>query len=416
VNVNGDKVVALMNQYETPRYLHSFVGSLVSLAKQTAFGVDCPSWDEGAARLLVAHHDLEEKLGNEEGSDSPEDLLTLGLQWASRILTYSNRVGDTQIDFDDMIYLPLLNNTSFFQQDWVLIDEAQDTNRARRLLAHRMLRPNGRLIAVGDPRQAIYGFTGADADALDIIGREFNATWLPLTITYRCPKAVVQHAQQWVTHIEAADSAPEGMVGEVSEQEFRKLTPKITDAVLCRNTKPLVQLAFDLIRRSVPCHVEGRDIGRGLEVLATRWKTAHTMLDLQLKLDEYLAAERTRLLARGNDAKLHVVQDKVETLFVLMERFNSSDPLSMLTTFIRQLFKDTDGRPAQTVTLSTVHKSKGREWDRVFLLGRNKYMPSAFAKQEWQIEQEENLIYVAVTRAMRVLIEVNVPTKEAANV
>mgnify|MGYP000476334517 CR=1 FL=1 len=35
----------------------------------------------------------------------------------------------------------------------------------------------------------------------------------------------------------------------------------------------------------------------------------------------------------------------------------------------------------------------------MFLLGRNELMPSPFARQEWQMEQEKNLIYVAVTRA-----------------
>jgi ATP-dependent exoDNAse (exonuclease V) beta subunit len=61
------------------------------------------------------------------------------------------------------------------------------------------------------------------------------------------------------------------------------------------------------------------------------------------------------------------------------------------------------------VTLSTIHKAKGREWPKVFLLGRNRYMPSKYATQDWQLDQEKNLIYVAVTRAQEELIEVRVP-------
>ena len=114
------------------------------------------------------------------------------------------------IDYDDMVYLPLQRDLRMLQNDWVLIDEAQDTNPTRRALAKNMLKPGGRLVAVGDPHQAIFGFTGADNDSLNIIEQEFQCARMPLTVTYRCPKAVVQHARNWVSHITAHDSAPEG--------------------------------------------------------------------------------------------------------------------------------------------------------------------------------------------------------------
>ena len=67
-----------------------------------------------------------------------------------------------------------------------------------------------------------------------------------------------------------------------------------------------------------------------------------------------------------------------------------------------------DGEQPPVLTLSTVHKSKGREWQRVYILGRAKYMPSPYAKKAWQIEQESNLEYVAITRAIAELIDVPV--------
>jgi len=45
-----------------------------------------------------------------------------------------------------------------------------------------------------------------------------------------------------------------------------------------------------------------------------------------------------------------------------------------------------------------VHKAKGLEWLRVFILDRDR-MPSRWARRDWQVQQEENLIYVAYTRA-----------------
>jgi superfamily I DNA/RNA helicase len=327
------------------------------------------------------------------------------------------------IDFDDMILAPLVHKARFWQQDWVLIDEAQDTNPARRALARAMLKPGGRLIAVGDPRQAIFGFTGADADSMDLIKADFNCIELPLTVSYRCPKAVVAHAQQWVSHIEAHPTALDGVVrtmpltrlleqaGAVHaflDDEWPALSKD--DAILCRNTKPLVELAYGLIRLGVACQVEGRDIGLGLIKLARKWRC--TGLEALLgKLALYKGQECAKLAAKGKEQQAAAIEDRVETLICMAEvcQTQGKHNITDLVSFIERLFGDTkDGDRPRVLTLSTVHKSKGREWDKVYLLGRNKYMPSKWARKAWQQEQEDNLCYVAVTRAKRELIEIMV--------
>ena len=55
--------------------------------------------------------------------------------------------------------------------------------------------------------------------------------------------------------------------------------------------------------------------------------------------------------------------------------------------------------------LSTIHKAKGLENERVFFLLPD-IIPSKYATQPWQIEQEMNLKYVATTRAKHTLIKV----------
>jgi superfamily I DNA/RNA helicase len=57
------------------------------------------------------------------------------------------------------------------------------------------------------------------------------------------------------------------------------------------------------------------------------------------------------------------------------------------------------------LVLSTIHKSKGREWNTVFWLDRAGTCPSKYARQAWQQEQEINLQYVAATRAKRSLVD-----------
>jgi hypothetical protein len=262
---------------------------------------------------------------------------------------------------------------------------------------------------------AIYGFSGADSESLNKIAQEFNAIELPLTVTYRCPKSIVAHARQWVSHIEAHESAPEGSVTVMQEVEFLKLGAedlRVDDVILCRNTKPLVELAFAYIRRGMACHVEGRDIGQGLIVLTKKWKSAKTVKALRGRLEKYMAKEIETALAKGQESRAALVEDKVQTLLVIMDQFADSDSVEMVVAKINTIFSTTeDGQPAQSLTLSTIHKSKGREWDRVYWYGRNKFQPSPFARQRWQVEQEMNLQYVACTRARCELIEIEVPSK-----
>jgi superfamily I DNA/RNA helicase len=316
------------------------------------------------------------------------------------------------VDYSDMIYLPILKNLRIWQYDNILLDEAQDTNSTRRALVKMMLKPSGRLFAVGDPCQAIYGFTGADSQALDNIRSDFNAETLPLTVTYRCPKSIVQVANRWVDHIQAHESAPDGVVDSCELQEVAKLATA-QDAIICRNTKPLVELAYNLIRNSVACKVEGRSIGEGLIKLAERWKTAKTVGELQAKIQVWAENEIAKHKAKGNDSRCQVVEDQAETLGVFIMQCEDSDPISVLIGKIRSLFGDTEQGAQRVLTLSTIHKSKGREWDRVFVLGMDRYSPSKWARQAWELVQEDNLCYVQVTRAKSHLTLVNVPAKAA---
>jgi DNA helicase-2/ATP-dependent DNA helicase PcrA len=428
VKVNSSKVEDLMEEHDVPRHLRAFVGKLVSLAKQRGIGTSLTlgstqndeDWIE-----IIEHFDLEELLPQ---FSSVEE----GITTARSILHESIAEADKVVDFEDMIYMPLQAGVQIPQFDWVLVDEYQDTNPTRRELARRMLAEGGRFVGVGDPHQAIYGFTGADNDAMDLGVRLFDCVRLPLTVTYRCPKAVVRHAQQWVSHIQAHPSAPEGAVRSITLKEFSQILDltgtgrgfgnkttdvlSVSDAILCRNTRPLIETAFDLIRRRIPCHVEGRDIGQGLISLVKKWKGVQRIDQLRDKLEEYLEMETRKFLKRGRKDKAASLQDKVGTLMVFMQSLHDNDTTYKLIESINSLFKDTEtGKKAATVTLSTIHKAKGREWKRVYWLGRNTLQPSPYARQAWELAQEWNLCYVAATRPMEELIEVVYPLPGVAN-
>ncbi len=390
VKVDGNKVRDIFRSmaFGSSPPIDEFEGpvtALVSYAKQAAAGVirplDAAFWTE-----TIDHFDVD-TLGE-------DDVI---IRLAEETLKRSQALDMTLIDFDDMIYAPLFHKVRFYGHDWVLIDEAQDTNASRRALALAMLNPGGRLVAVGDRHQAIYGFTGADSDALDLIGKAVGAIQMPLTTTYRCPKAVVRHAQQYVGHIQAHESAPEGTV-DILNPVLLGVTAKPGDAILCRFNAPLLSHVYAFIAQGIPAKIEGREIGTGLKKLATRWK-AKTFPTLLTRLEAHREREVAKYLAKEQATRASGVEDKVNCLVTIIERvqkteMHPADPIGRLCTEIDAIFGEQVGNAC--VLLSSIHKSKGREWNRVFWLVTG---PNKWARMEWEKGQEVNLCYVAATRA-----------------
>lgn len=379
------------------------VCKVVSMAKQRGIGIPGLFADvEYEWLAMIEHFDLANDL-----PEGFEDRMDIVVKLSQVILRRSNELAQKtgQHDFDDMIYLPLLWGYRFKQFNWVLVDEAQDTNPTRRLMAERLLARGGRFVAVGDPHQAIYGFSGADNDALAQIGAKFRAKTLPLTVTYRCPKAVVRVAQQFVSHIHAHESAPEGAYSEVAyEQLVDLLQPG--DAVICRYNKYLVSLCFKLIRLGKPAKIEGRAVGDGLISLIGKWKVAK--LDtLAERIVRWRDREYTKAMSKKNETKAEEIVDRAETVLVLIERAQEQNitTIPAFKDMIRGLFADGVADDKSVITLLSAHKSKGLEFPRVFILGLFELMGRQ-CFQEWQTEQEINLQYVAVTRAQEFLCNV----------
>lgn len=389
------------------------VAKAVSLAKQNAFGFLHQIDDQGAWYEMCENFDMDEDMG--DGYEI-KDLI----EWSIKVYRLSIAQDFEVIDFDDMVIAPLIHKASIWAYDYVVMDEAQDTNPARRALAFAMLKPKwGRFVAVGDDRQAIYAFTGANSDSLDIIAREMNSETLKLTETRRCPKAVVAMAKVLVPDYVAMDDAPDGNVREVpylktvgntkEETEwFACENLKAGDAILCRNTKPLIEEAYALIKAGIGCMVEGRDIGAGLIALATRWARVKTLGALTDKLTDYLARETAKLMAKGKEDKVASIEDRVGCLMVIIEavRAKGGTDVDDVVRAINQLFGDTNDKNCNVVVLCTIHRSKGREWNRVFHVGRTKYLPSSYARRPEALRQEENLEYVAFTRAKQEYVDV----------
>lgn len=340
---------------------------------------------------------------------------------ATKVLAYSTADLST-IDFDDMLYLPAVLGCQFPSYDYVFVDEAQDTNDVQREILWRLQKPpklptwclNAPLdklpekcpwepspthtVIVGDPRQSIYGFRGANSDAMTRLQERFTMKSLPLSVSYRCPRNIVLEAQTRgsCTFIQPWLDAKDGEVRERENYNTSDFPPN--SIVLCRANAPLVKLCYGMLKRGLRATIRGRDIGAELVAVVKRLK-AVDLEDLDQKLTQWRVTEGIKCDETGRSPER--IYDQHACLKVFLERAKEppGGTITRLITMIESAFTDANDDSTGCVVLSSVHKAKGLEFPVVFILDRDKYMPSRYATQGWQKEQEKNLLYVAITRS-----------------
>lgn len=307
----------------------------------------------------------------------------------------------TGIDGADMIFLPVRNRWMSKKFDAVIVDEAQDMNACQLELAQGVCR--GRLIVVGDDCQAIYGFAGADSGSLDRLKTALNATELPLNVTYRCGKVIVAAAQRFVPDFVAAEQNEEGVISYLNMSKLAA-TAGPGDFVLSRVNAPLVSIAMTMLRMGKRTCIRGRNIGDGLVNLVRRFK-ARSVPELMTKIVAWENREAKKLevmlksasngRAKTLEAKIEGIHDQASMLISLTENAPS---VQEVTDRITALFTDDGLGKAGMITCSSVHKAKGLEADRVFVL-------SDTLRENTQ--EEKNICYVAITRAKHELVWVS---------
>lgn len=301
------------------------------------------------------------------------------------------------IDFCDMLYYPAVYKSFINEQfDYVFLDEAQDNNNCQTALIESILREKtGRLIFVGDKNQSIFGFSGSGVDSFEILVKKFQSKELRLTVTYRCSRAVVELAQTiYPNDIEAHENAIEGIVrrGELKEAQEG-------DMVICRNTKPLIAAFFQFILNNKKAYVVGKDLEKGLTTLAESCMDYSTE-GISNKLDQRLKMLADELKDEGvlnpfmHDKYLALLE-KVDIVSLILSKV---DKASDLIPKIEMIFHPDKA----AIRLLSMHRSKGLECNRVFYIetfNKEKLCPSKYAVLGWQKIQENNLLFVAYTRA-----------------
>jgi len=222
----------------------------------------------------------------------------------------------------------------------------------------------------------------------------FHCDELPLSVCYRCAQNIVAQAKQYAPEIEPFESSGPGVVAQV-ETWTPSAFPQ-GSAVICRLNRPLVKLAFQLIKLGISMQYLGRDMSKEFKNLIKRHIKSANIETLLARLETERDQEIEKAEAKRN-GKATYIEDKYDSLISIVGQCTN---VSEVSPAIEKLFQ---ANPGASVTLCTVHKSKGLEWPVVFLLDSARYMPHPRALEGWQLQQEYNILYVAVTRAKREL-------------
>jgi superfamily I DNA/RNA helicase len=327
-----------------------------------------------------------------DSSYGVDDLMEL-VKILNKYNTTKKRGDVFELDFTDMIYLPTtLTRLKYPKYENVLVDEVQDLNKCQAKLINKIRARKSRLITVGDPYQSIYLFAGADTSSFYSFSDAPETISLPLSVTYRCPTEVVLEAAKFSPAIQASPNAEKGFVGQGYLDDVDE-----GDAVLCRNNSPLFEAYIQFLYEDKKAYIVGKDIQERFMGLIKPYKNSH-ISSLVDGLKTQLGIMEDALRAKGvknptQHPKYQQFLDVAKSLSIIAE---SCPNIKSLIKRIEEIFcpkKD-------AIVLSSIHKSKGLEYDRVFLL-RPDLLPNKFAKSEEELQQERNLQFVAITRAKK---------------
>jgi superfamily I DNA/RNA helicase len=343
------------------------------------------------------------------------------------------------IDFTDQAWVLLAGMKNFYHsseqvennfaptfQKWsqclkfVAVDEAQDTDPMQIELLSRLIDPfHNFLCAVGDRRQAVYSFRGCVSDGIDRFQRDFNCESFLLPINYRCGKSHLRLVREIFPDIpiEPAPNAVEGEVKVLKWAEFPSLFAdrNLSYIGICRRNAPLIITALQLLGMGLPVKIKDSSLGKKIvaeiDKICKKLKCdyAESYKIFPSLIAQYEQAERERLFAyEDGEQRLEMLNDMLAAILSLYEAYEPQT-LAQWESSINRIFDKSEGK---AINLYSIHSGKGGEADVAFVINAEN-MPLIHKKQTaTEREQEDNLLYVALTRGQTTLALISdEPTK-----
>ena len=355
----------------------------------------------------------------------------------SKILLYAGNALAKEsliIDFTDMLYLPFIWNLRAAKTySFLFIDECQDLSKSQLAVVLKYCSKEGRILAVGDPYQSIYGFAGADIASFTRIKDTINAKPLPLTVCFRCPPNIVNLASG-IRHDISAKKREQGIIEEITFNQITKKA-KENDLIISRYREPVLSLVFEFIniKKQVQIHKdEVYDIIDELKILFKQEERSEIISEDNGGFEiiketvtgrwNFIIEKESRKLANSSEKRIFI-QTKTDYLNNRMEFLHKrymqwKDSCPSINDILHKI-REYMSASGNCIKLSTIHRAKGLEAQRVFILNFDELPHFKPSQKHWESLQEKNLKYVAITRAMKELYLVksekkNVIQKEAS--
>ena len=424
----------LVHARELPEVLDSKLAILIPLARQLPGGYRFTPAKDLADEVEWAkvRRQRPETYAPEREPPVPKDVFTNLWRRYEAAKARSNR-----IDFEDMLTLAV----ELYEEDehaiglvrkryaWFSVDEYQDTNRLQEDLLRLWLGDRRDLCVVGDPDQTIYSFTGASSDHLTTFSDRYAGTRVVrLSQNYRSTPQVIELANRLIPgrELRAAGSdgpRPELVAHADADRELAATVvairgllangvPATEVAILVRTNAQLVPFEAALTGAGIAFTVRGvrffarPDVraarsalktdatGRLSRIVESRWRT-------ELGFDEASPA--------GPGAEARDRHAALGTLLAIARSLEADQPEATVADFLAELIRrdaaESDAA-GEGVTLSTLHRAKGLEWDAVFLpMLEDGTLPiRQSASDPAALAEERRLLYVGITRARRHLV------------
>jgi superfamily I DNA/RNA helicase len=365
---------------------------------------------------------------------------------ARAFLAYEATIaGEGGLDFDDLVgrSLRLLERDPRVLDRWrkrcahLLVDEAQDLDRAQLRLALLLAAPSNRIFLVGDDDQSIYGWRLADvrrvlALAIDLPGLRR----VDLEVNYRCPATVVGRAVRLVEHnrerfaktIRAREDAPGPIVlaADASDEPVRidrllERWPVDEDskAILARTNRELLPAIAVALDRRIPFRAPPIELLVGsslvdacLDAVAAAPNEGRPLL---VRIEAVRAEWTRRPAGPEDDPNSPRPADIAAAVLAWAVPYPTLDALRGAVAARRAALAELCRDDAE-LTFATAHATKGLEFDHVAVIGMERgRFPSARSladavEPERALEEERRLAYVAWTRACRSLTLVYDPS------
>ncbi|EJL64074.1 UvrD-helicase domain-containing protein [Flavobacterium sp. CF136] len=332
------------------------------------------------------------------------------------------------IDYTDMLYLPVQwNQQPPNKFDFVFIDECQDLSKSQFAIATKYGKKDCRILAVGDPRQSIYGFTGADIESFQRIKDWTKAKQLPLTICFRCPKKVIEIAKT-IRHDIIGNKEDEGIVTSILFDEVTKIA-KPGDLIISRLRAPIVLLVFNFIDNNIKVQIHEEEVREIINELKNIFKSNELNIIIStlpegfdtLKKEilnrwKWVITKNAERIIDSTERKIYIESEQSylekKLSFLQKKYYEWIETCPNLTAILKNV-KDFISATDNSIKISTIHRAKGLENERVFIINYNDLPFNRLEQKDWEKTQELNLKYVAVTRALKELFLIETKNLQA---